>query len=184
MTMLLNLRRDRGARSASRIAGDLCPSRASRRRQDRLPDRTRAVGQIGPPAFLMPFPAPPGRPGPDITSREAHPTKRRTRPAARSMSGTTSHPPRPWSHRSDRHPDQPTEDDDPGGRAGRVDGRRRRSRPCSSRASASRSSSAASASRWPRSPTCRCASSAATSTGSSAPTARASRPSSASSAGS
>ena len=42
-------------------AGDLCPSRASRRRQDRLPDKPRAVGQIGPPAFLMPFPAPPAR---------------------------------------------------------------------------------------------------------------------------
>src|SRR3954463_16201661 len=29
-----------------------------RRRQDRLPDETRAVGQIGPPAFFLPLPAP------------------------------------------------------------------------------------------------------------------------------
>ena len=58
--------------SASATAGDLRPSRASRRRQDRLPDEPRAVGQIGPPAFLMPSPA--RRQVRCTRSREAHPT--------------------------------------------------------------------------------------------------------------
>ena len=40
--------------SAPRIAGDLCPSRARPQAAGPPPDEHRAVGQIGPPAFLMP----------------------------------------------------------------------------------------------------------------------------------
>ena len=98
---------------ASRIAGDLCPSRASRRRQDRLPDRTTSRGPDQAPGFFDALPCPTGQTGTHITSREAHPTKRRTRPAARSMSGPPPPPATTLEHRSDRHVDQPTEDDDP-----------------------------------------------------------------------
>ena len=53
---------------APRHSGDLCPSRARPQAAGPPSGRTRAVGQIGPPAFLMPYPCP-GRHG--HRSREA-----------------------------------------------------------------------------------------------------------------
>src|SRR6476659_7075373 len=62
---------------ASVHMGDLCPSRARPLAAGPPSGRTRAVGQIGPPAFLMPFPA--VRQARDTRSREAHRHRRRTR---------------------------------------------------------------------------------------------------------
>src|SRR6478752_4944814 len=45
---------------APRHSGDLCPSRARPQAAGPPSGRTRAVGQIGPAAFLMPYPAPAG----------------------------------------------------------------------------------------------------------------------------
>ena len=70
-----------------------------RRRQDRLPDETRAVGQIGPPAFLMPFPARPA--GPD--TRAARPTDTPVGSDPRLSSFPA--PPPPGAHRD--HPPEP-----------------------------------------------------------------------------
>src|SRR4029453_5926325 len=53
----------------SAMTGDLRPSRVRPRRQGRHRDEPRAVGQIGPRAFLMP-----SAPTDCIQSREAHPT--------------------------------------------------------------------------------------------------------------
>ena len=99
MTMTTSLPAHARRLSASTRAGDLRPSRASRRRQGRLPDEPRAVGQIGPPAFLMPFPAHQAD-SRITTSREAHPTTERRRRARGSFDSGSSPPTRPrtWSH--------------------------------------------------------------------------------------
>ena len=77
---------------APRHSGDLCPSRARPQAAGPPSGRTRAVGQIGPPAFLMPFPAPPA--GTDTRSREALRHTSRIGPAAFVIPGTVhvSHP--------------------------------------------------------------------------------------------
>ena len=66
--------------TARRASGDLCPSRARPQAAGPPSGRTRAVGQIGPPAFLMPSPC--HTADPEHQSREAHPTTSRIGPAA------------------------------------------------------------------------------------------------------